>query len=130
MARRRSGERTVSVDGFAAAIEGLFEEYVDEVNEGVKDAVQKGGKTVTKEIKATSAFIDRTGGYRDGWRQKTEGSLDTGYTSTVYNASKPGLAHLLEKGHGGPAPAPPHPHIAPAYEEGVRVFESELKKAF
>ena len=122
--------RRVSVDGLASAFDGILEEYVEEANEGVRQAVNKGGKAVVKGIKASGAFQDITGGYRDGWREKTEGSPGVRYSSTVYNATKPGLAHLIENGHGGPAPAPPHPHIAPAYEEGVRVFESELKKAF
>lgn len=44
-------------------------------------------------------------------------------------------AHLVEYGHGGPAPAPPHPFIGPAYDkheaeayaEIRRILEEELK---
>ena len=131
MARKRSGagKITCSVDGFEAALSTLVEESIDKMDGNVKKAVKKGGKEVVSDIQSSGAWNDITGGYRDGWTETTEGDVLIGYVSTVHNDQKPGLAHLLEKGHGGPAPAPPHPHIAPAYEQGVKVFESELKKA-
>lgn len=123
----RSG-LTVDIEGFAAAMSTIVEQEIDRIDSGTKKAVQKGGRAVVSGIKASTAFSDITGEYRQGWKQKTEGSDLEGYVSTVYNADKPGLAHLIEKGHGGPHPAGAHPHIAPAYEEGVKVFEAELRK--
>lgn len=119
----------VSVEGMDAAFRHIVEERLDEIKAGSKTAAQKGGRAVIKSIQASGAFRDVSGAYRAGWRMKTEGSALSGYVATVYNADRPGLAHLIELGHGGPAPAPAHPHIAPAYEEGVKVFEAELAKA-
>lgn len=118
-----------SVDDFGEEMSHIVEQRLEEIGAGMQKAVRKGGKTVIDSIGASSAFSDITGDYRSGWRYDVEGSDVEGYVATVYNAKKPGLAHLIEKGHGGPAPAGPHPHIAPAYEEGVRVFEDELRKA-
>lgn len=120
---------TVSVDGFADGLMSIVERYMTDITKDTQKAVKAAGQTVIDEIQATGAFHDGSGEYRSGWRQKVEGSRVDGYTTTVYNAKKPGLAHLLENGHGGPAPAPPHPHIAQAYEEGVKTLERELKKA-
>jgi HK97 gp10 family phage protein len=46
------------------------------------------------------------------------------------------IFHLVEFGHGGPHPAPPHPILRPAYDErideaqaaGQKVLEEELNK--
>ena len=42
-------------------------------------------------------------------------------------------AHLVEFGHGGPAPAPPHPFIRPAFDRqadnAFRIIREELGKA-
>lgn len=46
----------------------------------------------------------------------------------IGSASMPGLAHLLEKGHGYYV-ADAHPHIAPAYEEAAKDFETRLDTA-
>lgn len=40
------------------------------------------------------------------------------------------IAHLVEYGHGGPHPAPPHPFMRPAWDQGARpafqVYRQEL----
>ena len=42
-------------------------------------------------------------------------------------------AHLVEFGHGGPAPAPPHPFVRPAFDaqadNAFRIIREELGKA-
>lgn len=119
----------VSVDGMEDAFRHIVEERLNEMQADTKKAVSKGGRAVIKSIQASGAFKDVTGAYRAGWRMKTDGGTLSGYVATVYNADRPGLAHLIEKGHGGPHPAGAHPHIAPAYEGGVKVFESALKEA-
>lgn len=44
----------------------------------------------------------------------------------IHNKAKPGLTHLLEKGHGGPHPARAHPHIADAAQAGVDDLERRM----
>lgn len=40
------------------------------------------------------------------------------------------IGHLVEQGHGGPAPAPPHPFMRPAFDESrgevARIMQSEV----
>ena len=46
----------------------------------------------------------------------------------IGSPSMPGLAHLLEKGHGY-YHAAPHVHIAPAADEAIKDFENRLDRA-
>lgn len=75
----------------------LLEEYGAEVNDAV-DAVSKlVANDVAKELRKAGTF---NGGkeFRSGWAVKTTRTR-LGNTYTVYNKTKPGLAHLLEFGH-------------------------------
>ena len=67
--------------------------------------------------------------YAKGWTAKEtdNDSMTIGYT--VYNKQKPGLAHLLEHGHGGPHAAGAIVHIKPVEEQAKEKFETELTKA-
>lgn len=47
----------------------------------------------------------------------------------IGSPSLPGLAHLLEKGHGGPGPAGAHQHIAQAYETAAKNLEDGVGDA-
>lgn len=42
------------------------------------------------------------------------------------------IAHLVEYGHGGPHPAPPHPFMRPAWDQGARpalqVYQQEISE--
>lgn len=67
---------------------------------------------------------------RTGKRRKRGGNasyLEVG----VFNGEAP-HAHLVEFGHGGPKPAPPHPFMRPAYEakkaEARAILVEELRK--
>lgn len=121
--------KTISVDALEAEFRHIVDEKLEDVNAKVGSAVRKGGKATVDGIRSHGEDHKITGEYLAGWRVKTEGGTLSGYTATVYNETRPGLPHLIEFGHGGPQPAPAHPHIADAYEEGVKVFEAELKKA-
>jgi len=46
----------------------------------------------------------------------------------IGSPSLPGLAHLLEKGHGYYTAAP-HVHIAPAADAAIKRFESDVERA-
>lgn len=53
----------------------------------------------------------------------------------AFEGRKAGLAphaHLVEYGHGGPAPAPPHPFIRPSFDkrkdEAVEIMKGVLRK--
>lgn len=122
--------KIVSIDGLAAAVEEILEEYRTEVERGTKECVQKAAKAGVAALKGTSP--SHTGAYAGGWTSKVEeGRL--GATATIYNGKKPGLPHLLEHGHVtrngtdrtfGSTPA--QVHIAPVEEELISGFESDI----
>lgn len=115
--------RAVGADAFSAALEDILGDVDDAAVTALNGAVADGAK-VTREQWSAGAPV-MTGEYaasiayrvdRTGKRPK----------ATVYS-KKPGLPHLLEKGHatigGGRVPA--RPHVAPAAEAGFeRTLES------
>lgn len=122
--------KIVSIDGLAAAVEEILEEYRTEVERGTKECVQKAAKAGVAALKGTSP--SHTGEYAGGWTSKVEEGR-MGATAIIYNGAKPGLPHLLEHGHVtrngtgrtyGPTPA--HVHIAPVEEEINSAFERDV----
>nr|AHF24299.1 hypothetical protein [uncultured bacterium Contig1770] len=112
-----------SPDGFNAELVQLARSFVDQEQAKVAAAVRKGADVTKKQLVQTSPRD--SGDYGGGWRRSSKLTFDH-IEASVYQAKKPGLPHLLEKGHGGPHPAPAHPHIESAYEVGVATIESEL----
>ena len=105
---------TISTEDLSDAVQAALEEYGDLAKEVTRDTVRKVAKTCRQEIRAASPY--RTGRYSKGWRVKETASPNGDVTETVYNASAPGLTHLLEDGHatvnGGRVAG--KAHIAPA----------------
>lgn len=123
--------KIVSIDGLAAAVEEILEEYRTEVERGTKECVQKAAKAGVAALKGTSPK-GKTGDYAGGWTSKVEENR-MGATATIYNGAKPGLPHLLEKGHvtrNGTGrtfnPTPAKVHIAPVEEEINSAFERDV----
>lgn len=116
----------VSTSQVENAVLSMVKECLGDAEKEIKQAIGKAGKE-TKET-LTSNSPKKTGKYAQGWRVKMSNDKYGGYEAVVYNATKPSLTHLLELGHGGPHPAPAHPHMAPAFKKGRETLESELKK--
>lgn len=118
----------VSHDDFAIAVAGILDDYAEDVQEAVAQAVEKTGKQALKTVKAKSPVRQGRGGgrYKKGWRMKKERSGVFGKQAyvTVYNATDGPLVHLLENGHqkvnGGRVEG--IPHVRPAYEEAERLL--------
>ena len=85
---------TISPEDLSDAVQAALEEYGDLAKEVTRDTVRKVAKTCRQEIRAASPY--RTGRYSKGWRVKETASPNGDVTETVYNASAPGLTHLLE----------------------------------
>ena len=121
--------RTVSVDEMAAAINEGLEEYARLSTENVKKAVKKSAKAVKEQINGSAPM--RTGRYARSWAVKTTAESSHSLEQTVYSPSRYMLSHLLEKGHakrgGGRVRA--IPHIAPAEEMGIEMFEGLIVQA-
>lgn len=113
---------------FATEIKRLLDEYGDEVMDVLEEEAQKVAKRAAKKLQEASP--KQSGTYAKGWTAKYD---KTAKTAIVYNAKKPGLAHLLEHGFQGRSGV--HPaivHIAPveeaANEEFVEAVERRLAK--
>lgn len=88
---------SVNIDGLADAILKELEAYSEEVTEAIKKDVKKVAKDCAKEIKGSSP--KDSGEYSKGWKTKVAYESHNDIRVVVYNAKKPGLAHLLEYGH-------------------------------
>ena len=119
--------RTITVDELADVINEGLKEYADLATEEVKGAVKKSAKAVKDQINGSAPV--RTGRYAKSWKVKTTAESANGLEQTVYSPTRYMLSHLLEKGHakrgGGRVRA--IPHIAPAEEMGIEMFERDRK---
>lgn len=108
---------TIKSEQLRDAVMEALSDYRDEVNEGVRKAIQKQANEDVRELKATSP--EKTGKYAAGWAKKVVKNNVSAYDVVVYNKEKPGLTHLLENGHakvnGGFVPG--IQHIKPVEEE-------------
>jgi hypothetical protein len=134
LGRHRSGYASgvvdVSIDGFGDALMEIVEDTVTHDDEQLRKDVSAAARATTDELRNGALTPAMTGEYAAGWAYETE--EDIGHVkATVHNRRKPGLTHLLEKGHekfvngtdtGERVPA--YPHIEPAYEVGADKLRS------
>lgn len=112
-----------SVDEFASTLDSIFGEMKDASDDALADALKTGAATSAKEWRANAPA--KTGRYKKSVRYRMDKAGDKP-EATVYSV-KPGLPHLLEKGHarmgGGYVAA--REHIAPAADTGFdKAFEA------
>ncbi len=113
-----------SIDNLAREITRELQRYENIVEEDLETAKEEVANDLVDELEQKSP--KNTGKYRKGWRKKKDGNA-----IVVYNALKPQLTHLLEKGHakanGGRVPA--KVHIAPAEEKAINEFLERVERA-
>lgn len=106
----------------------VLKDYNDQVANDVDAAAEKCAKGLAKDLRSSSP--KRKGNYRKSWTNRPGNSPFRGNVSqTVYNRKHYQLTHLLEHGHGGPAPAPPHVHIEPLEKKWTNEFEKLCEEA-
>lgn len=133
----------VKAEEFASTMQKLLTEYGDEVRNLTYEIVPEVGKEASKRLKQTSP--SDTGAYRRGWAvQNAKDRL--GISSTVHNAKRYRLTHLLENGHINKEGrrvqlkngkwvhivnprTPAYPHIAKVEQWAVHELEAEIKEA-
>lgn len=122
---------SVSIDSLAAEISSLMEEYAADVNSDMKAEASKIAKETVKELKQTSpeGKGSKKGHYKDGWATKVVAEKTNSLDIVIYNKKKPGLTHLLEKGHAkrGGGRVEGKPHIGPAEQKAIKDYEKGLK---
>lgn len=117
----------------AESIEVQLTKILDEYEKLTKDTVDKSARKTARDavqkLKNTSPKRPGGGEYASGWatRKTKDGT-------TVYNRRKPGLTHLLEKGHvirnkyGTYGRTGGNPHIEPVSEQSSREFEENIRR--
>lgn len=120
----------VTPDEMQSVVSGYVGQHIELVARSAKVDIEEVAEETANYLKATSPVDKNSKGrhYKNGWRSKAfVGSTITGRTAAiVYNATKPGLTHLLEHGHGGPAPAAAKPHIEAAFERAKERMDRKL----
>ena len=122
----------IRIDNTGSELAKLMQEYSSEILHEMKAEVKKVAKETVQELKVTSpeGTGSPKGHYKDGWTYKTEVDTGTALAVRIHNKLKPGLTHLLEKGHakrgGGRTRA--FPHIAEAEKKAIQEYESRLKE--
>lgn len=87
------------------AVEGALKAAAVPVRDKIIENIDKGGHIWTGTLRANISIGRTIGVRKNGYRIKI---------GVIGNHAP--HAHLVEFGHGGPAPAPEHPFMAPAYE--------------
>lgn len=120
--------KKITVDQLSDEIMDALEEYKEMTDEVVQTAVDTVSKETKKIVQAGSPV--QTGGYQKGWAVKKTSAKAGQVSITVYNRKKPGLTHLLEKGHAkrGGGRVAGQPHIAPAEQYAVSELENKIKR--
>ena len=120
--------KKITVDRLSDEIMDALEEYKEMTDEGGQTAVDTVSKETKKIVQAGSPV--QTGGYQQGWAVKKTSAKAGQVSITVYNRKKPGLTHLLEKGHAkrGGGRVAGQPHIAPAEQYAVSELENKIKR--
>ena len=122
----------IKIDDFADEIIKELKRYNDVTYEEMQDIAKSVAKEGSKKLKETSprGKGSRKGHYADGWSIKAVEKGNGKFGFVIHNRKKPGLTHLLEKGHqlqnGGRARA--IPHIKPVEEWCNEEYEKRLKK--
>ncbi|RHR52107.1 HK97 gp10 family phage protein [Clostridium sp. AF18-27] len=122
----------IKIDALSAEIAKMMEEYAAEAAGDVKAEAKAVAKEAVKELKTTSPEGpgSKKGHYKDGWASKVESENAVSIGIQVYNRKKPGLTHLLEKGHakrsGGRVEG--IQHIGPVEQRAVEEYEKRLKE--
>ena len=118
-----------TVDAMADEIMKGLTDYADLAVTSMKKAVRKTAKSVKDEISSNAP--KRTGAYSKSWTAKKTKENSHSLEMTVHSKNRYQLAHLLEKGHAkrGGGRISGKPHIAPAEEKGVQLFEKLIEEA-
>lgn len=120
--------KRIKPEQMADEIMKMLDEYKDVTDKDVELSVA----SVSKEAKdmLSGSSPRKSGGYSKGWSVKKEVSSRGKHSVVIHNRKKPGLTHLLEKGHAkrGGGRMSGKVHIAPAEQFAIREIEAEIRR--
>lgn len=119
----------INIEGFSDAIAQELQTYTKEVIEKINETGAKIAKDGAKKLRQTSP--KGTGKYAKGWTVKTKKEYGKPTNFIIHNKNRPGLAHLLEKGHAkrGGGRTKPIVHIKPVEEEVIEAYTKGVEEA-
>lgn len=128
-------QMTIDPRELQSAIQDIMKAFQVEAEEVMEDTAWEVAQECAKRLKVVSPKGHSRKHYANGWRAKklTFGRGKKYWQTVVYNATKPGLAHLLEHGHNGARAngtayyVPAQVHIKPVEEEFVREYEKKVR---
>ena len=116
----------IDLDGdFTGVVKAMTTETEKLTEAELTENLARVTKNATNKLKKRSK--KKTGEYAKGWKASKPKPIEgIGVSSVIYNATKPSLTHLLEKGHakvnGGRVDG--DGVIAQVYEEAAREFSA------
>lgn len=119
-----SGSR-IKAENLSNEIKKSLNETKTWTEESLKRAIDATAKETVSKIRGKAPV--KTGKYAGGWTSKAENRKRKSYARIAYQRKSPQLTHLLQNGHGGPMPAPAHPHI-PSDDETEKLFEKNMER--
>ena len=131
----------IKTSGFTDLIDDLERLAEKAEGKGVDRALKAGAQPIFEDMKRQAAIDPkiRTGNLHKSIKigkvgktvrktdSKTMKRITIGSHKKEMGAYAP-HAHLVEFGHGGPAPAPPHPFVRPAFDKHVGEAFSEIRR--
>ena len=123
--------KTIDADMFAVALNDIFANVERKLTSNLDKPVRKACQKAKSVATSSGQYRNRTGKYRAGFTYRVDKKGRYEALGYVGNKNKPGLVHLLEKGHatmrGGRTRA--FPHMINGCEAGKKVLIDEAEKA-
>ena len=120
------------IEGFEDLLDDLEKMITKTTDQGLDKALKAGGTVVEREIRGKTPV--KTGLLKASIKVSgAKGKKGGRYVTIGSHKSTKGArhAHLVEFGHGGPHPAPPHPFVRPAFdaskEEAFEAMKNTIK---
>lgn len=129
-----SHDITCDIDAFATSLEALIGDIPEacdkETEKAVTKSVRKGAKLLRGKYTSGIGKHEWSAEYRGGFSSHvTKGGMET--TGEIGNKNKPGLVHLLEKGHATLTGrrTNKYEHMDPAFREIQEDFVVQVENA-
>ena len=95
-----------------------------EIEQQIAEHINENAEIIAKQVKvdAKANIHNVTGNLKKGIKAKKSKYEDGGW---IVLSTAP-HSHLVEYGHGGPRPAPPHPFLRPALDKNIEAARRQF----